>query len=188
MAKSNLTPTQKDIIDKLTEEFLTINSTKVPKGILFDVSIVINKSEEEKNFKEEVMAIRRAFNKKVADIMDNDMKKLAKDLALLGIEVVKENDRAYKLSHKTKCLASNTCYKIKYVDNNHEDFKVYQLNHIRFQEPTQFIVIFTHDKFYGNKSCEHRTLAEVVENKVFIDSMQYLYEENIRLKKFLTKD
>ena len=179
MAK--LTSTQKDIIDKLTEEFLTINSTKVPKGKLFDVSMVISKSEEEKNFKEEVMAIRRAFNEKVNDIMANDMKKLAKDLDLLGIEVIKESDRSYKLSHKTKCSARNTTYRIKYV-NSTQHPKVYQLNDIKFTEPSKFYIFFTHDRMYGNKSCEYYTLTEVLNDKVFVDSMQYLYEENIRIK------
>ena len=179
MAKTNLTQTQKDILKKLTDEFVQLNAVAPEPHGLIDVGAIMEKSRLEKQFNHECDMANKTFTKLKCDVMLKDMETIRGDLAKLNLGIKRSYNGAESIeiypTHKPYEEVEH-CYKfrIEYKDSHHYER---QFGSIKRRIDSRYCIRFEKNSIF---SISRETFVEMIQCDDFKEKLKYLYEVTLK--------
>lgn len=179
MAKANLTSTQKDIIKRLTDEFIQLNSVAPEPQGLIDVAGIMEQTRLEKQFNHEVDVANKTFTKLKNDAMLKDMETIRGDLAKLNLGIKRSYEGASSFeiypTHKPyEQIEHYYKFRVEYKASHHYER---QLGNIKRNVDCKYCVLFAQNSLFNTS---RETFGELIATKEFKDKLKSLYEQTIK--------
>lgn len=177
--KNNLTESQRNIIQLMTEEFSKLNSTGVESQGLIDIAGIIEQSNLETQFIKECQAITNAFEKLKTDTMLRDMESIRGDLAKLnlGIKRTYENSDSIEIypAHKPYGeLGYSDKLRLEYITSQYTSRS---LGSVSRSIPSKYIIRFRENSIFYVQAY---TFAELIATEKFKEELKYLYRQTLK--------
>jgi hypothetical protein len=166
---SKLTETQSAIIQSLKQEFLKSNQCEAPSSGLFNVQEIINKSTEEKRWKENIIAARLAHTKMVKEKVEEDIKLIQDELKQLNIEMT--NNGACSIDFHV--AGRHGGFYVRYFTS---EYTMYDFNSLRESVDSKFKLKLKIDS-YRDQTFE--TFEDMIKSNIFKQEIQRLYEQSL---------
>ena len=179
----NLTENQKQLIQELTNEFISINleKTKKKKGNLFDIDGLLQQKNLDLELRNEIELKNKIIREKLFEIVENDTNKLNEDLKELGLIAFQP-----KNWHKGYDIVINTIEKYNRYEGRSIDKSIRISYSIpgktkRFESKIgsidELINEYTIEHGYGSNPPKYTSIENLVKDQYFMSNLKELINE-----------